>query len=220
METRPQKYSPRERRYGGSNRRDSSPKNLVPRNINSKKCNPYDIPRKRGQEIYSELFTNTDQMLLRPEASFEHSSFQIRHSDDSNSEGEPITTQANSSDPPSPTICFPMSKPTSFIIWNIRGANNDNFKRNFKELLRVHNLWMVALPETKMENHITIRDEFNYDDMIEVPAKGRSGGIVLLWLSKVVNVTHLTQSEQEIHIMIQVRVILGLIIEGAEVIMG
>ncbi|KAK4728390.1 hypothetical protein R3W88_021378 [Solanum pinnatisectum] len=72
-----------------------------------------------------------------------------------------------------------MNQPSVFIVWNTMGANSDDFKRNFKELIRSHSPCMVALLETKMENHINLKGEFGFDDYYEVPAQGRSGGIVL-----------------------------------------
>lgn len=89
---------------------------------------------------------------------------------------------------------IPMNKPTSFIIWNTRGANNDSFKRNLGDLIYTHTPCMVALLETKMVNHASLRDEFHFDDMMEVPAQGRAGGIVLLWATSMVTVTRLRQS--------------------------
>ncbi|KAG5592694.1 hypothetical protein H5410_043208 [Solanum commersonii] len=68
-----------------------------------------------------------------------------------------------------------MNQPPSFIVWNSRGANSDDFKRNVKELIRSHSPYMVVLLETKMENHINFKDEFGFDDYYEVPAQGRSG---------------------------------------------
>lgn len=51
---------------------------------------------------------------------------------------------------------------------------------------------MVALLETKMDNHREPKEEFRFADFLEVPAQGRSGGIVLLWITSMVSVTHLT----------------------------
>ncbi|XP_070020692.1 uncharacterized protein [Nicotiana sylvestris] len=55
-----------------------------------------------------------------------------------------------------------------------------------------------------MEDHTTLRDDFHFDDMMEVPAQGRAGGIVLLWVTNMVTVTQFRQSTQELHAMIQV----------------
>ncbi|KAH0645775.1 hypothetical protein KY285_033883 [Solanum tuberosum] len=82
--------------------------------------------------------------------------------------------------PYSPTMSgLLMNQPSSFIVWNTRGANSDNFKRNFKELIKSHSPCMVALLETKMENHINLNDEFGFDDYYEVPAQGSLENIVV-----------------------------------------
>lgn len=98
-----------------------------------------------------------------------------------------------------------MNQPSSFIVWNTRGANSDDFKRNFKELIRSHSPCIVALLETKMENHINLKDEFGFDDYYEVPAQGRYGGIVLFWISSMITLNRINHSSQELYGMIQVR---------------
>ncbi|KAM3264252.1 hypothetical protein P3L10_001246 [Capsicum annuum] len=50
-----------------------------------------------------------------------------------------------------PTITLnPMDQDTIFVVWNTRRVNNEDFKRNFKELIRNRNPCLVALLETKM----------------------------------------------------------------------
>ncbi|XP_015060445.1 uncharacterized protein LOC107006395 [Solanum pennellii] len=98
----------------------------------------------------------------------------------------------------------PMTQQTSFMVWNTMGVNNDNFKINFKELIRNHNPCFVALLETKMDDHFNLKHEFNFDDYLEVPAQGRAGGMVLMWLTNMVNVTLKRMDDQELHAMIQV----------------
>ncbi|WMV40877.1 hypothetical protein MTR67_034262, partial [Solanum verrucosum] len=67
--------------------------------------------------------------------------------------------------PEIPSLFYsPMNQPTSIIVWNTRGVNNDNFKRNFKDLIQINNPCMVALLETKMENHQGMLNEFGFDD--------------------------------------------------------
>ncbi|XP_015057973.1 uncharacterized protein LOC107004257 [Solanum pennellii] len=105
-----------------------------------------------------------------------------------------------------PFFCSPMTQPTSIIVWNTRGVNNDNFKRNFKELIRSHNPCMVALLETKLCNHHSMVSEYGFDDYWENPAQGRSGGIVLLWHSNIITVTRKRQTPHELHAMIQINV--------------
>ncbi|MCD7465481.1 hypothetical protein HAX54_001399, partial [Datura stramonium] len=54
-----------------------------------------------------------------------------------------------------------------------------------------------------MENHLPLKFEFRFNDYLEVPSQGRSGGIVLLWLTSMVTVTHIRQTDQELHVMIK-----------------
>lgn len=98
----------------------------------------------------------------------------------------------------------PMTQQTSFMVWNTVGVNNDNFKRNFKELIHNHNPCFVALLETKMDDHFNLKNEFNFDDYLEVPAQGRAGGMVLMWLTNMVNVALKRMDDQELHATIQV----------------
>ncbi|KAH0776459.1 hypothetical protein KY290_007870 [Solanum tuberosum] len=60
----------------------------------------------------------------------------------------------------------PMTQQTSFMVWNTRGVNNENFKRNFRELICNHNPCFVALLETKMDDHFNLKNEFNFDDYL------------------------------------------------------
>ncbi|KAH0730098.1 hypothetical protein KY289_001286 [Solanum tuberosum] len=69
-----------------------------------------------------------------------------------------------------------MNQPTSFVVWITTGTNNNNFRRTFRELIRNHSPCMVALLETKVENHSDLKNDFGFDDYYEVSAQGRSGG--------------------------------------------
>ncbi|XP_047271347.1 uncharacterized protein LOC124900093 [Capsicum annuum] len=100
----------------------------------------------------------------------------------------------------------PMNQATCFIVWNTRGVNNDNFKMNFRDLINSHNPCFVALLETKRSNHLGLMYDFGFDDYWEVPAIGRSGGIVLLWHTSFVSITRKRQTSQELHVMIKVNV--------------
>ncbi|KAH0633697.1 hypothetical protein KY289_036658 [Solanum tuberosum] len=53
-------------------------------------------------------------------------------------------------------------------------------------------------------NHSRLKDTLMFDGMLEQPAIGRSGGIVLLWHENVVAVTSYRQSNQEMHVMVKV----------------
>ncbi|XP_019263677.1 PREDICTED: uncharacterized protein LOC109241389 [Nicotiana attenuata] len=64
---------------------------------------------------------------------------------------------------------------------------------------------MVALLETRMTNHLSILEDFNFTEMIEVPAEGQAGGLVILWNHARVIVNNFTRRNQEIHAMIEVK---------------
>ncbi|XP_058189471.1 uncharacterized protein LOC131307071 [Rhododendron vialii] len=89
----------------------------------------------------------------------------------------------------------------NILLWNCRGAGNDNFKHHFSELVRMHKLEIVGLLETK----ITFRKmglffkNLGFSGSAYVNPNGRAGGIWLVWdTSKVSkNITH--ASSQAIH---------------------
>lgn len=58
-----------------------------------------------------------------------------------------------------------------------------------KELICNHNPCLVALLEIKMTIHIYLKDEFAFDNYIEVPAIGNLGDMVLMCFSHVLQVS-------------------------------
>nr|XP_033517676.1 uncharacterized protein LOC117281929 [Nicotiana tomentosiformis] len=54
-----------------------------------------------------------------------------------------------------------------------------------------------------MDNHISLLNDFNFTKMIEVPAEGRSGGMVILWDHNIVTIQNFVTHNQEIHAMIE-----------------
>lgn len=82
-------------------------------------------------------------------------------------------------EPTNSNINISMNCLTKFIIWNIRRGNNDNFRRNFREVIDTHRPCMVTLLETRMGNHTDMLNEFGFTEMIEVPTEGQSGGMYL-----------------------------------------
>lgn len=97
-----------------------------------------------------------------------------------------------------------MNRATTIIFWNIRGANNDDFRRNFRDLIDTHKPCLVALLETRMHVHAPLLHEFNFSELIEVLAEGQSGGMVVLYNHDTVTVEHFTRNGQEIHTLLQV----------------
>lgn len=66
---------------------------------------------------------------------------------------------------------------------------------------------MVALLETKKSDHTPLHDEFPFFDMLEVPAVGHTGGIVIFWYENLVTLNLVSRSHQEIHATLQVSLI-------------
>ncbi|XP_075088128.1 uncharacterized protein LOC142170188 [Nicotiana tabacum] len=97
-----------------------------------------------------------------------------------------------------------MPHPVNFIIWNIRGGNNDAFRVNFREMIDTHKPSVVTLVETRMEIHVSLLNDFPFTQMIEVPTEGQSGGMVILWKSDVVTVKDFVRRNQDIHANIEV----------------
>lgn len=96
-----------------------------------------------------------------------------------------------------------MDQDTSFIIWNIRGVNNANFRSNFHEIIHDHNPCLMALIKTKISNHMPFKDEFVFDDFYEIPIIRNSDGL-LVWLSHVVQVSLEKIIDHEKHVKIHV----------------
>lgn len=97
-----------------------------------------------------------------------------------------------------------MNHARTIIIWIIRGGNNDDYKRNFRDLINSHHPCMVTLLETRMSSHGCLMNEFGFSDMIEVPDEGQSGGLVVLWDTNLVNVNNFVRRNNEIHALIEV----------------
>ncbi|KAF3627037.1 hypothetical protein FXO37_30068 [Capsicum annuum] len=97
-----------------------------------------------------------------------------------------------------------LNRSMNIIIWNCRGGNNPEFKRNFRSLVDWHKPPLVALLETKKQNHQALLDKFPFTRMIEVPAAGNSGGLAILWNDALLELDQISTIDQEIHAMIKV----------------
>ncbi|MCH82244.1 RNA-directed DNA polymerase (Reverse transcriptase) [Trifolium medium] len=74
---------------------------------------------------------------------------------------------------------------TSFLSWNIRGAQNNNARRHLKELIRRYNPTFLAILETHVPfaNLSTFWNNNGYTPVHIIEAQGHSGGIWLLRLT-------------------------------------
>lgn len=116
----------------------------------------------------------------------------------------PLSDPKIMSDPFSNFPYSSMKQNSSFVVWNTRGANNEKFKMNLKEINRNHNFCLIALLEIKMVNHSILKDVFAFDEIFEVPIVGNSERMVLLWHSHMVHVTCKHHTDQEVHVIKQV----------------
>ncbi|OIT04850.1 hypothetical protein A4A49_21737 [Nicotiana attenuata] len=67
-----------------------------------------------------------------------------------------------------------------FVICNCRGAQSPELKHNFRSMLNYHKPALVALLETHMQDHETLKSEFGFSHLAQSPTEGISGGIALL----------------------------------------
>ncbi|KAI8019705.1 hypothetical protein LOK49_LG04G01246 [Camellia lanceoleosa] len=76
------------------------------------------------------------------------------------------------------------------LIWNCRGASNKRFKRNMRELVRIHKSDLLVLMETKVEFSAMgmFFNRMGFTTSAHVDPIGRSGGIWIVWNPNVVNV--------------------------------
>ncbi|KAF3671409.1 putative ras-related protein RABA4d-like [Capsicum annuum] len=93
---------------------------------------------------------------------------------------------------PSPTP----SEPMQFIIWNTRGDNSANFKRQRNNLIKSHNHTMIALLETKMVDHKNITEYLRFDAYLESSEVARKQSIVFLWKENLLHLQHCSTSSQ------------------------
>lgn len=65
----------------------------------------------------------------------------------------------------------------NFIIWNCKRGIGVDFRQNFRSLLDWHRSPIFVLLETKMQDHQALLNNFNFNNMIQVPTIGNSEGI-------------------------------------------
>lgn len=84
----------------------------------------------------------------------------------------------------------------TILSWNIRGAQNNNARRNLKELMRKHNPTFIAIYETHVPYHrlSTFWANTDYTPVHIIEANGHSGGIWLLKHSATNILTTITNS--------------------------
>ncbi|XP_075641836.1 uncharacterized protein LOC142613385 isoform X2 [Castanea sativa] len=93
----------------------------------------------------------------------------------------------------------------NIIIWNCRGALKPSFQNRVRELVQFHNPAILVVMKTRVGGNRAreIIDRLPFDGAIRTDAIGFAGGLWVLWNSDRVDVSHLSSTEQEIHITIK-----------------
>ncbi|KAI8014297.1 hypothetical protein LOK49_LG05G01952 [Camellia lanceoleosa] len=98
-------------------------------------------------------------------------------------------------------IHYPSMDLLKLLSWNCRGADNNNFKRNFVEIIRAHKPEIIILMETK----VTFSKMGNFFNRLGFTASsivdpiGRVRGIWIIWDTTQVNVRASSVSSQVIY---------------------
>ena len=94
----------------------------------------------------------------------------------------------------------------NIIIWNSWGMLKPNFQYHVRELARNHNPVILVIMETKLDGARAkeITDRLPFDGAIHTKTIGFAGGLWLLWNADIVEVIHLANTEQEIHVEVKV----------------
>jgi len=92
------------------------------------------------------------------------------------------------------------------IIWNCWGALKLTFQIHVRELIQIHNLAILVLLETKVggERVREITDQLPFDGVIHMDTIGYASELWILWNSNRVEINLLSNTEQEIHVVVKV----------------
>lgn len=90
------------------------------------------------------------------------------------------------------------------LLWNCRGARSVNFMNNLRALIETHNPTVLALVETRMEDHNNLLQALDFTDVIQAPAKGFSGGLAMFWKSSEISLEPFVITDQEIHATLEI----------------
>lgn len=90
------------------------------------------------------------------------------------------------------------------VSWNCQGVGDDEFRRKFRELVRVHRLDVVFLLETRVaqEQAYNIAPFLGFSRYHLAPTDGMDGGIWLLWNEENIDVDILEFDDQYIHALV------------------
>lgn len=96
-------------------------------------------------------------------------------------------------------------KAMSIVAWNVRGAGNEKFLRNIKDLINSSEPDLLVLTETRTteeraEDILPLLDTFNAAKT--VAGDGMAGGIWALWNTSRVQCDFLSSSFQDLHLLV------------------
>lgn len=126
----------------------------VHRNSKLKRSSPYALLENARQEIHLSLPNTTEKVLHRHTPSDQSYDSEIYSSDKPYSERASQEEDLNNLPPP-PLI---MNRPINIIVWNIREASNEGAIRNLRDIINNYNPIVLALLETRQEDHSSLRD--------------------------------------------------------------
>ncbi|KAF3623119.1 putative F-box/FBD/LRR-repeat protein-like [Capsicum annuum] len=63
---------------------------------------------------------------------------------------------------------------------------------------------VVALLETKMQDHLPLLNDYPFNRIIEVPAVGNAGGLAVLWDDSLLELDDIATTDQEIHTLVKI----------------
>lgn len=92
----------------------------------------------------------------------------------------------------------------NFIIWNVRGVNNANFRRHCTAMVKLYKTSMLILLETKMTDHKRITKTLGFGNQLQVAANGHFGAIVIIWKVDTLSIEDIFIDPQGIHAMVKV----------------
>lgn len=93
----------------------------------------------------------------------------------------------------------------NILVWNCRGAGNERFRRNFRDLVSLHKPQIVALLETKVSLDYVgpFFKSFGLLASTHVDPTGRIGGIWVLWNPLILSVNTILVNSQAIHVTVK-----------------
>ncbi|XP_075076902.1 uncharacterized protein LOC142163507 [Nicotiana tabacum] len=92
----------------------------------------------------------------------------------------------------------------NFIIWNARGANSTEFYRHCAYMVKLHNLVVLFLLETRMADHTHLTVEIQLSAQFQSPTIGQYVGIVVMWKDNLVKQEAVCTTPHGVHATIKV----------------